>query len=203
MSDFSPDQDADVIATSVPDPALFAALVDRHGPMVLRYLTRRVGPSLAEDLAAETFLRAFRSRQTYRSEHGSALPWLYGIATNLLRNHARSEQRRTEVLGRMAAQIAFDDGQQRVDDALTAASTLQKLTSTFQSLSAAERDVLVLVAIEGLAYQEAACALGVPIGTVRSRLARARSELRQALAELPHPAFPDTFTNVEKGDLHG
>src|ERR1700722_20168477 len=94
--------DGEIIAASVADPERFALVVDAYGDVIYRYLARRVGRTVAEDLAAETFLRAFRARGGYRSEHPNALPWLYGIATNLLRDHVRSERRRIETLAQLA-----------------------------------------------------------------------------------------------------
>src|SRR5574341_1801060 len=86
--------DTELIAASLLEPERFAELFDRHFPAIHRYLRRRVGPELADDLAAETFTQAFARRRHYQSEHPDARPWLYGIAGNLLRQHARAEQRR-------------------------------------------------------------------------------------------------------------
>ena len=145
--------------------------------------SRRVGPIVAEDLAAETFLHAFRARGGYRDVNESALPWLYGIVTNLIRGHRRSELRRTEALGRMAGWAVFDrSGEDRIDDSMAAAAAVQHLASVFAGLSNEARDVLVLVAIEDLTYEQAAAALDVPVGTVRSRLSRACIDLRRALS---------------------
>ena len=177
-----------MIAASFVDPGRFGLIVDAYTTRISRYLAKRVGPVLAQDLTSETFLHAFRARGTYRTDEPSALPWLYGIATNQVRAHARSEQRRLEVLGQLAGQAALattgDDG---VDDALVAAATVQHLAGAFARLSGEGRDVLVLVGVEGLSYEQAAAALGVRLGTVRSRLSRARQELRRSLAEAePH-----------------
>jgi RNA polymerase sigma factor (sigma-70 family) len=179
MSNVSSNQ----VLASGSDPERFVTVVDEHGEAVLRYLTRRVGRDLAEDLAAETFLIAFRERHTYTptSEARSALPWLYGIATNLLRNHLRSEHRRASVLGRLAAQAVINDDPERIDEALSAAVTVGRVADLITGLTVGERDVLLLVATEGLTYAETALALDVPVGTVRSRLSRVRVQLRQAL----------------------
>lgn len=112
--------DAELIAASVRDPDRFEQLVRVHGERILAYLTRRVGPAVADDLAAETFLQAFRARADYRPESDSALPWLYAIATNVLRGHLRSEQRRIAALGRIAGRAVCDRGDhERVDDSLS------------------------------------------------------------------------------------
>jgi RNA polymerase sigma factor (sigma-70 family) len=193
VMDRSPGQsDAEVIARSAAEPAEFAHLVRAHRGRVLGYLTRRVGPTVAEDLAAETFLRAFRARESYQGVNGSALPWLFAIATNLLRSHVRSEQRRTATLGRFAGREIYEGGgHEHVDDALEAAATLQKLATTFAGLPDGSRDVLVLIAVEGMTYEEAAVALDVPVGTVRSRLSRARIELRRSLGAGGTPDLSD------------
>lgn len=158
------------------------------------YLTRRVGPVDAEDLAADTFLTAFSRRTHYVSVHGSALPWLYGIATNLVRNHSRSERRRIEFLSRMAAAegrgIADDTNERRAE----AVDDLQRLALGLANLADGARDVVMLVAIEGLSYEEASVALGVPVGTVRSRLSRARDHLRTSV---DYPNLPEA--RIERG----
>jgi RNA polymerase sigma factor (sigma-70 family) len=200
--------DTEVMAASVVDPEVFGRIVDAHIEAVRRYLTRRVGPELAEDLAAETFLRAFATRHIYQPLHPSALPWLYRIATNLVRHHVRDEQRRIEVSGRLAGRATFEAGAERVDDALAAAATVERLSAGFAGLSDDARDVLVLVGIEGLAYAEAATALDLPVGTVRSRLSRARIELRRALSEEPRLALHDSqpllaVNDSQKGHSRG
>lgn len=170
--------DDEVISVSIDDPECFSLLVQTHAHAILVYLTRRVGPDDAEDLAADTFLTAFSRRRNYVSIHGSALPWLYGIATNLLRNYSRSERRRIEFLSRMAAAegsgIRDNTNERRVE----AAHDLQRLAMGLANLADSARDVVMLVGIEGLSYEEASVALGVPVGTVRSRLSRARDQLR-------------------------
>jgi RNA polymerase sigma-70 factor (ECF subfamily) len=156
-------------------------LIRLHAQAILAYVTRRVGPHEAEDLAAETFCTAFRRRADYVPVQSSALPWLYGIATNLLRGHSRAEGRRIHALHRMAAascQTVLDNDSAR---AAEARDHLQEVASAFANLPAEARDVLVLVGVEGLSYEEASAALGVPVGTVRSRLSRARQQLRSSM----------------------
>ena len=196
--------DRDVIAASQTDPARFASLIDAYGDLILRYLARRVGSESAEDLAAETFLRAFRGRGSYRPVNPTALPWLYGIATNLVRDHARAEWRRLELLGGLVGSLSTDDDLERVEDAMTAAGLLPKVVRAISDLSDDARDVVVLIAVERLTYQEAAEALGVPVGTIRSRLGRARLELRRCLTDtafnssaVPHES------DCEEGAFHG
>lgn len=184
--------DAEIIAASVTEPELFGRIVDAYSDVMLGYLSRRVGLPLAQDMTSETFLLAFRARHTYRPLHETAKPWLYGIATNRVRDHGRSERRRIDALGRLAGQAAFSEQpEDRVDEAMAAAATLQCLSGGFRELSHEARDVLVLIAIEDLSYEETATALGIPIGTVRSRLSRARRDLRRSLAGLSNLQLHD------------
>lgn len=176
--------DAEVITASLLDPSRFGLIVDAYATPISRYLAKRVGPVLAQDLTSETFLQAFRGRRTYRADQPNALPWLYGIATNQVRAHVRSEQRRLEVLDQLGGQVAPTTVvHENVDDALAAAAIVQHLAGAFARLAGTARDVLALVGVEGLSYEDTAAALGIPVGTVRSRLSRARQELRRSLVE--------------------
>ncbi|MDQ6807540.1 MAG: RNA polymerase sigma factor [Actinomycetota bacterium] len=166
--------DAEVVRESVERPALFAVLYERHRLALVRYALRRVGGELAEDVTAEVFVRAFRARATYRPEHETALPWLLGIATNLIADHRRRERRRLKALQRLSADAPEALG--HADPALS-----QELIRTLRRLPAADRDALLLVVWGELSYEETASALGVPVGTVRSRIARARRRLSVAI----------------------
>lgn len=193
--------DAEIIAVSLDEPARFDELVRAYLPRIARYLARRVGPTVAEDLTSETFVKAFRGRRTYRGDQPTALPWLYRIATNVVRSHVRSEERRIELLGRVAAQAVYAEAvTESVDEAITAAATLQQLAGALQHLSADARELVLLVAVEELTYQEAAVVLDVPVGTVRSRLSRARRDLRQML-DGPPTYVPDQPA-TERGAPH-
>jgi RNA polymerase sigma factor (sigma-70 family) len=173
--------DTELIAGSTADPELFAGLFDRHAVAVHRYLGRRVG-DLADDLLSETFLIAFRRRSTYRPEHLEVRPWLMGIATNVVHGHKRSEQRRYRALARASAEppqtgSATDESHDRV----VAEAMRAPLAAALAGLKDRDRDVLLLFAWEQLSYEEIAAALDVPVGTVRSRLNRARRQTRAAL----------------------
>ena len=163
--------DAAVIGDSVGRPEAFEAIFDRHFDAVWRYLARRAGSSRADDLASATFVVAFERRDGFREVASSARPWLFGIATNLLRNELRSEQRALSAIAR----VASDAGRRDPAEAPVGAMDLPALLA---ALDADQRDVLLLFAWEGLSYREIAVALGVPVGTIRSRLARARARLR-------------------------
>ncbi|PZU47796.1 MAG: RNA polymerase subunit sigma-70 [Arsenicicoccus sp.] len=176
--------DAELIVGSVGDPAQFAPLFDRHATTVHRYLGRRVG-ELADDLLSETFLIAFRRRASYRPEHVEVRPWLLGIATNVVRGHVRTEQRRYRVLARAAAEPeghGADPGD--AADRLDAEALRGPLAAALAGLKPRDRDALLLLAWGQLGYEEIAAVLDVPVGTVRSRLHRARRQTRAALSGL-------------------
>jgi RNA polymerase sigma factor (sigma-70 family) len=164
-----------VIARSLSDPSAFGVIFDRHFDAVHRYLARRVGHGGADDLAASTFTVAFERRRSFRRDATTARPWLFGIATNLLRNERRAEQRALELLARIRPTLS-EPGWNDLEEAA-------RLAAALGGLDADRRDVLLLYAWEDLSYEEIAAALRVPVGTVRSRLARARAHLRAALSQ--------------------
>ncbi|MFI6326223.1 RNA polymerase sigma factor [Nonomuraea sp. NPDC050556] len=172
--------DSTLIGNSVGDPELFASLFDRHADEVHRYAARRLGPELAEDVTAEVFLVAFRSRARYDRSRSDARPWLYGIATNVVAQHRRAERRRTQAMAKVTVDRpgSFDE---RSADRVTAEQLQPRLAKALTKLSAAERDLLLLLAWADLTYEDAAVALGIPVGTVRSRLHRLRAKVRRAL----------------------
>lgn len=176
--------DADVIRQSMTTPELFALVYDRHAMTVHRFLARRVGGQLADDLAAQTMLAAFDSRRRFDPAQPSALPWLYGIATNMLRRHARAESRYLRALSKLDPYPLEQPHDAAVTDRVSAEAAGRELAAGLARLNPQERDVLLLVAWESLSYEEVAHALDVPIGTVRSRLHRARTKMRTALLEV-------------------
>jgi RNA polymerase sigma factor (sigma-70 family) len=179
-----PATDADVIEASIADPAGFATLFDRHATVIRDYLARRVGPQPAEDLTGETFLIAFARRTDYDQAHQNALPWLYGIASNLVRQRRRGEVRQLRALARTGVDDVLADHAESVSTKVTAQASTRVLAGALARLTAGERDVLLLMAWAGLSYDELAAALDIPLGTVRSRLHRARTKVRAALTNL-------------------
>jgi RNA polymerase sigma-70 factor, ECF subfamily len=183
----TPDRpDSEVIAGSRAEPAMFAEIFDRHHGALHRYLRRRVGAGMAADLAAETFVTAFARRGAYRAQSPDARPWLYGIAHNLLRNHVRHEHRRLAAYARHGAEPVADAGAlaefSLADARADAATAGAPLRLALADMAAGDRDVLLLFAWADLSYAEIAQVLDVPVGTVRSRLNRARRRLRAALS---------------------
>ncbi|MEU4244389.1 sigma-70 family RNA polymerase sigma factor [Actinoplanes sp. NPDC026619] len=175
--------DDDLIRSSLAEPEAFGRIFDRHAATIHRYVARRVGHTLADDLTAETFLIAFRCREKYDLSKNDSRPWLYGIAANLLRGHQRAEIRQYRALARTGIDPVFSPHDQvlaRVD----AAGEVRALAGVLAALPAGERDVLTLISQAQLSYPEVARALGIPVGTVRSRLHSARKRLRKALPDL-------------------
>jgi RNA polymerase sigma-70 factor (ECF subfamily) len=172
VSDAVGQTDASLIRASLSHPDAFVTLFRRHYDTVRAFAGRRVGPDHAEEVAAETFTRAFASRRSFRPLHADARPWLLGIATNVLRNHWRAEERRLAGLGRLRAAPASASREPATFDLLHAVAELPR----------ADREVLFLLAWADLTYDEIAVALDIPVGTVRSRINRARRKLDAVLA---------------------
>ena len=173
--------DAQAIAASRVDPERFTEVFDRHFMPIHRYLHRRVGRQCADDLAAETFAEAFRSRDRYDGRP-DARPWLYGIAANLLRRSARLERRQLFAYARSGVDPVVHADLDDADDRVDAAAQRRSLAGALASLRTPDREVLLLLAWADLTYEEIARALGIPVGTVRSRLHRGRRRLRELLA---------------------
>jgi RNA polymerase sigma-70 factor (ECF subfamily) len=189
--------DADCIARSLSEPAAFEPIFDRHFGAVHRYLHRRAGRDLADELAAETFALAFEQRASCRTS-ASALPWLYGIATNLLRRRRRAEGRRLRAYARTGLDrwAAYEDeAAARADGSRLDA----QLARALAAMRPRERDALLLYALADLSYEEIASALDVPVGTVRTWLHRARRTAQRELSA-EADALPLATTGA---DLHG
>jgi RNA polymerase sigma factor (sigma-70 family) len=171
--------DADLLA----DPERFTVVHDRYFAVIYRYVAGRLGTQAAEDVAAETFLVAFDRRGTFDADRGDLRVWLFGIATNLVARHRRKEARHYRALSRLAPPRDAEGHESRVVAAVAAGRLVPQLAKGLSQLSAKERDVLLLVAIGQLGYEEIAAALGVPVGTVGSRLNRARKKLNSVLPQ--------------------
>jgi len=186
------ESDGAVIAASQQTPGAFGVIFDRHGSTLLRFLARRVDPAEAEDLLGEVFRIAFERRSAFERDRDSARPWLYGIAANVVAKHHRSEARRFRAMARVPAeQLLDDDPAERAVAAADAGARWTRVMDAIGTLPEAERQVLLLVAWEELSYEEIALALGIPVGTVRSRLSRGRARLaaltraRDSITDVP------------------
>jgi RNA polymerase sigma factor (sigma-70 family) len=164
----------------------FALLFERHADAIYNYCFRRIGSwSVAEDLLSVVFLEAWRRREK-ELPPGKVLPWLYGIATNVVRNQRRSQRRYARALARMPAPQPEEDFAARADERLEDEPNMQQLLAVVRRLPQREQDVFVLCAWSDLSYADAALALGIPVGTVRSRLWRARARLRELVPGVGH-----------------
>jgi RNA polymerase sigma-70 factor (ECF subfamily) len=173
--------DADVIERSRIDPGCFAAIFDRHAEEILRYAHARLGPDLAEDVTAETFLAAFRHRDRYDTTRPDARPWLYGIAVRQIGRHRRALARRLTLLRAAPADLVTEDFGPRAAERVTAEQLRPRLAAVLSGLGRQDRELLLLVAWAGLSYEESAQALGLTVSAVKSRLHRIRIKTRQAL----------------------
>jgi RNA polymerase sigma-70 factor (ECF subfamily) len=171
--------DGDDIGASLADPERFAVVFHRHFGAVHGFVARRLGRELADDLAGSVFVEAFAARERYDAERPDARPWLYGIATNLVRRHRRKEERGLRAYARAAAgdAAAADDPHDR----LSAGGEAPRLAAALAALRPSDRDALLLFVWADLSYDEVAIALRIPAGTVRSRIHRARRVLREHL----------------------
>ncbi|WP_067485751.1 RNA polymerase sigma factor [Actinomadura hibisca] len=177
--------DARVVAASLDDPEAFGELFRRHAPRLHAYLRRRLGPSLADDVVAETFSIAFRQRARFdgRAEFGA---WLWGIASNTVAKHHRSETRMYRAFARTGVDPAEDGVADLASGRATAAALGPRLAKALASLGAVDRNVLLLLAWGELSQAEIAAALDLPVGTVKSKIHRARTRLRKALPQEKH-----------------
>ena len=179
--------DAQTIAASLEDEARFALIFDRHFAAIHRYLHRRAGRELADDLAAETFTQAFDHRSGFDATREDARPWLFGIAANLMRHHRRAERRRLLAYVRTGVDPVSELDVDAVHDRVDAAALGPRVALALARLDARDREALLLLAWADLTYPQIAEALGTPVGTVRSRIHRARRRVRALLDGHPIP----------------
>ncbi len=172
-------------AIAVPED--FETVFREHFAPVHRFIARRVGQAVAEDLAAEVFATAYRRRAAYQPERGSLRSWLYGIAANMVRGHWRDEQQLLELDARVAhdslSPLPAAQFADAADERVIAATLAPRIAGALAALNREQREVLLLHAWADLSHEEIAAALGIAPGTARSRLSRARAALRAQLGE--------------------
>ncbi|MGW3358744.1 RNA polymerase sigma factor [Streptomyces bungoensis] len=190
-----PAEDAALLQEPQADPGGFAELYDRHAPDIHRYAARRLGVGPADDVVAETFLVAFHRRHRFDPAKGEVRPWLYGIAGNLIAKHRRLEVMQYRALSKTAVDPVAVDCHDRADSRVAAAAVTRQLAAALAHLSKGDRDVLLLIAWECLSYEEVAQALEIPVGTVRSRLHRARRKVQKALGGVDPTAVREEFAD--------
>ncbi|MEN8238254.1 MAG: sigma-70 family RNA polymerase sigma factor [Actinomycetota bacterium] len=172
--------DAEIIECSLGEPERFAELFDRHHRAIFGYLARRVGADEAEDITSEVFMRSFDRRDRFDLAYESARPWLFGIARNIYLNRIRSKRTEPTVTVR-DDDIVVPDHALSVAWAVDSQSELNDptLVAAVESLNPKYREVLLMYAVDEMTHNEIASALGVPQGTVQSRLGRARAAIRE------------------------
>lgn len=164
------------------DPDAFVVLFRRHSQAIYNFCFRRTADwALAEDLTSAVFLEAWHRREEVRIHQGRVLPWLYGVATNVVRNSRRGLRRREAALARLTP-AEMPDFAEELAERLDAVRRMRRILGLVERLPRRHQDALALCDWQGLTYEEAAVALGVPVGTVRSRLSRARARLRELAA---------------------
>jgi RNA polymerase sigma-70 factor (ECF subfamily) len=173
--------DAELVLQSASDPSAFEVVFARHVSAIHRFVARRIEAAVVEEVVSETFAVAFDRRARYRREYPDARPWLFGIATNLIRHHRRSERARLRAYARVDPVQAVEGGEAEVLDRAQALAGQAELAGALGKLRRGDRDALLLLAWGELSYEEIARALTIPVGTVRSRINRARRRLRELL----------------------
>ena len=180
--------DAEIVVRSQSEPEAFGAIFDRHADAVFGYFARRVPRPEVPDLVAETFRLAFDARARFDPGRVRARPWLYGLATNVLRHHLRRARRERAAHLRLVPPDAVTGDEDALAASLDAAAEWPAVAAALDTLADIDREALLLLAWEELSYAEIAEATGVPVGTVRSRINRARRQVRElieATGQLP------------------
>ncbi len=177
--------DADVIGESWSNPEVFGKIFDRHFSAIHRYLARRLSTSDADDLAGEVFRIAFEKRRGFDPARESALPWLYGITSNLVLKHHRRERRALRAMARERSlqqpRVTGSDGETSADSRMDAADSHNTVVEALAGLAADERELMLLAAFTDLGYRELSEATDLAEGTVRSKLSRTKTKLRERL----------------------
>ncbi|HEX6603145.1 MAG TPA: sigma-70 family RNA polymerase sigma factor [Solirubrobacterales bacterium] len=189
-------RDSEMIASSLTDPRAFGVIFERHFAAIHGYRRRRLDDQLAADLAAQTFLVAFDRRAGFDRSRPDCRPWLFGIATNLAHNHHRRELRELRAIAAVAPgwEPAIDGVEGRVD----AERLRGRLARCLADLPAEEADVLLLLVWAELDQPEIAEALAIPLGTVKSRLSRARGRMQTALGLAPGETLAALNSNSDR-----
>jgi RNA polymerase sigma-70 factor, ECF subfamily len=184
------------------DAQAFGELFDLHARAIYNFCFRRTANwAEAEDAMSEVFLVAWkrRTKVVLTSDGERVLPWLFGVAVNVLRNRHRSSRRATAALARVDARLTEPNFTDDVDGRLSDEREMREVLAVVERLATQEQEVLALCAWGGLGYEDASVALGVPIGTVRSRLSRARSHLRELVDGNGHPQADEPIYSGVQG----
>ena len=179
------EDDAELIRAARDNPELFGTIFDRHFATVYRFCGRRVGRDLAEDLAGDTFRRAFEARHSFDLNQSNALPWLFRIALNLVRDAIRAKAAEDRAYARLQAleRTGSPNQESQAAETAEARADLARLARLLVAESQEDVETLFLHVWDGLSYVEVATAMGLPVGTVRSRLSRLRDRLETAMGD--------------------
>ncbi len=197
--------DAAVIAASISEPDLFAQIFERHHRTVFGNIARRLGIDRAEDLTSEVFIRAFDSRVRYDPSYPSAQPWLLGIARNVELNELRrTYSLRNHLVDAPDAESAIPDFADQTVETQHLRSILndESLVAAIAGLSHDIRETLLMFAIDEMSYVEIGTALDVPLGTVRSRIGRARQRIREQTRDLVQMDGESTVVDANESTTH-
>jgi RNA polymerase sigma factor (sigma-70 family) len=181
-------------ATETSEAVAFTDLFDRHAQAVYAFCARRTADlALAEDLTSITFLEAWRHRdRSPLAQDDKALPWLLGVANNVIRNSKRGQRRYRTALEKLPAPSLVPAAEEQAVARFATEATLRGALDAISALSEGEQEVVMLVLWSELSYENASAALGIPIGTVQSRLSRARSKLRASLGNPAHSLIKES-----------
>lgn len=159
----------------------FDDLYATHFSAVYGYVVRRVGANHAEELTAEVFAQAWVRRDRFDPSLGTSATWLFAIATNLIRRHYRTEERKLRALARLDRTAATPGGQDDLLAGMVAREVWPRVAAALLEVSPVDRDCIYLYAVAGLSYAEISTSLSIPLGTVRSKITRVRAKLRKAV----------------------
>ncbi len=183
-----PRNDAEIILASLLDPEEFAVIYRRHHPALFKFAARRVGIADAEDVLSSVFERAFRLRRRYDQRHSESLPWLYGIATNIVGEGLRRRRKEDRLYLAMAPGETESDLSEDIATRASAEALGPQINAVLSQLPQRDRNAFLLYALEGLTYAEISRSLNVPIGTIGSRISRARAVFMERLPDLKQQA---------------
>ncbi|MFN8109948.1 MAG: RNA polymerase sigma factor [Thermoleophilia bacterium] len=183
MRNISLADDVAAMRASCADPEEFVRVFELHFDEVHRFVAARVGADAADDVTSDTFTVAFRRRERFDATGGEVRPWLLGIALNVMRNHHRARRRWYGFLAHLRPDPP-EDATGELDARVDAAAAGERINAALGRLRTGDREVFLLAACGELTYPQIATALGIPVGTVRSRMHRARAALRADLEEL-------------------
>ncbi len=179
-------------------PERFSEIFDRHFSSIFAFCARRVGPVLAEDIVNETFCVAFDHRRRYdTSGRPNARPWLMGIATNVMRHEFRRQLREKRAVDRISVEDAHPDQDASIVDNFATTKMVERVRTALAQLPHQELEALLLSALELNTYEQIAEVLQVPVGTVRSRIHRARKHLSRLTADPKPITTPPKSTKDE------